>query len=782
MKGYKYQYLYHLYIHNSLYLIEFNPDKQFNAPYAAREWSIQVFSSAHRNSNSIDQFSNSINEEMTNSVYANMAHHSALTMKMIETVDLKNNQYQQQLTLKREYSAPKAGKLLSCTVEGCEYKTPSKYSLDSHMFSHSGEKPYKCEIIGCCYSTVRKHDLTSHMSLRHHENSTSTPVMQQQAHYACNFPNCLYTATREGDLIIHKRGHTGEKPYKCTIDGCTYSAVRLCDLRNHHRSWHSDQYSAPKERTKIHKCSYDECSYSTPSKRELKNHLGDHIGKQTYGCPMDGCLFRTARRDTLPEHLRRKHIVAPITPNEGRYLCPMDGCGYEYSDVDEYKTHFMSHLPPLYHCQKKDCDFACHKMKSLEIHSLMHSGETIFKCEYPKCTYVSRNEHQFKIHLFKHEFDKSSHDFTGGAMCNPQIFKCQQDGCQYTTPRRDHYVRHFYTHNTQRVKPFQCFYSTCNFSTDNKYYIKKHIENHAPTQSQCNFISCGYIASSYYDDRMHSISHQHQSPYKCPFIGCDSSFPTHDNLCDHVNNEHPPSDVVTQLKKKNTRNIKEYVCPLQECPYVTRIDQEFREHLLIHRSMPPMYPCPYPSCRDLLSYYAIGSHLKNHPDGSVLSCIMFGCEYKTTTLTDLLKHIDGHSNCVEFGCFLSSCNQICKNREELIRHLEEHIEDTETSCPTNCGFQTAIKSLMSFHLYAHKFGYPFNRLYPCPFLACLFSSATYSALKSHTMTHTNERPYNCKFCNYSARKSSHLKNHLDSKHSANRDREMINLKPKESVI
>ena len=51
-----------------------------------------------------------------------------------------------------------------------------------------------------------------------------------------------------------------------------------------------------------------------------------------------------------------------------------------------------------------------------------------------------------------------------------------------------------------------------------------------------------------------------------------------------------------------------------------------------------------------------------------------------------------------------------------------------------------------------------NGQYQCPF--CSFQSQYYSAVASHTLIHTGEKPYKCQICDYRARQRGHIVVHM----------------------
>ncbi|XP_078576749.1 uncharacterized protein LOC144862257 [Branchiostoma floridae x Branchiostoma japonicum] len=86
-------------------------------------------------------------------------------------------------------------KLFSCRF--CGYVTNRKGNRDTHLRTHSGERPYKCRF-------------------------------------------CNYAAAYRSSVVVHERRHTGERPYRCPA--CTYSALQKTSLNQHMLKHHPSHW------------------------------------------------------------------------------------------------------------------------------------------------------------------------------------------------------------------------------------------------------------------------------------------------------------------------------------------------------------------------------------------------------------------------------------------------------------------------------------------------------------------------------------------------------------
>jgi len=132
--------------------------------------------------------------------------------------------------------------------------------------------------------------------------SSKTP--QPKVLRKCSYDGCNFTTLQRTKFDIHKRTHTGEKPYKCHIDDCNYSCVRSDQLVRHSNT-HSEE--------KPFICDVSGCDYRSISKTNLSRHTLQHNGKNPYKCNIDSCIYTCKSSNSLKYHIK-KHSREQETP------------------------------------------------------------------------------------------------------------------------------------------------------------------------------------------------------------------------------------------------------------------------------------------------------------------------------------------------------------------------------------------------------------------------------------------------------------------------------------
>ncbi|XP_010003211.1 PREDICTED: zinc finger protein 493-like [Chaetura pelagica] len=197
----------------------------------------------------------------------------------------------------------------------CDYATYILSNLELHVRTHTGEKPYSCSIClkkfrtsshlkrhrvthfnmdylkcsSCDFSTNKWLSLKRHLASHACEESSSTgsPYQQMQLPvktYTCE--ECGYCTAHNGNLKLHLRIHTGEKPFKC--GQCAHAFRTSSHLKRHlltHLKFHCRRcrFSTVDKRAfqkhvKTHKKKYkcEKCNVTLPTRRLLKKHEQQH--------------------------------------------------------------------------------------------------------------------------------------------------------------------------------------------------------------------------------------------------------------------------------------------------------------------------------------------------------------------------------------------------------------------------------------------------------------------------------------------------------------------------
>ncbi|XP_033610537.1 zinc finger protein 70 isoform X16 [Cryptotermes secundus] len=177
-------------------------------------------------------------------------------------------------------------KRFSCDVCNKAFSTRGKVAV--HMRTHTGERPCHCDICGNTYpysSSLYVHRKVVHEGRQRAEKGTFSCVV------------CDKTFSTRNYLDVHRRTHTGEKPFVCTV--CSRAFSQRTSLINH-IALHTD--------SRPYDCTF--CNKAFRRRETLLVHIRTHTGEKPYVCEI--CSRGFAQLTDMKKHRLKIHNAPPL--------------------------------------------------------------------------------------------------------------------------------------------------------------------------------------------------------------------------------------------------------------------------------------------------------------------------------------------------------------------------------------------------------------------------------------------------------------------------------------
>ncbi|EAA15140.4 AGAP008901-PA, partial [Anopheles gambiae str. PEST] len=492
--------------------------------------------------------------------------------------------------------------------ETCPKSFDTKQKLEKHNRIHqpngggAAGLEFKCRM---CDKTFRtKSTLICHEKV-HGESGLGS---------SCSCVECGKVFATEEKLQVHRRLHTGEKPYQCKV--CLKCFNHQSNLIVHARIHDKVKQAL--------KCA--RCSKVLDSEERLAVHMRLHTGEKPYKCSY--CDKRFNHKSTVSTHEKAAHIAA------NSYRCGR--CHKTFNQKCQLQYHEKlqeEHTIACEHCEKVFCYKASHKEHLFKVHfprpkkkaqrkgGRGNQGRNKFKCTV--CDRRFYYERALEMHMGVHD---ASLDV------NVLYFSC--DYCPETFTEEETLQQHEARH-------------VADGTTDFRANMKRAEEGgNATTGHRCP------LCFKQFEDEP-SLREHHRS-HLCPFPDCARCDPVRrDDAFDLTRSTYDPAD-----------DTQPTVCNV--CHRVLPTFEAYQNHFHYHTSRVPFY-CYH--CREEFNdKRELYNHTRTHAPRAPESYTCEVCAKVFSTKGNFKRHLKSHEAVRAFAC------DRCSKQYDYKSALEVHLK------------------------------------------------------------------------------------------------------------
>ncbi|KAF2234369.1 hypothetical protein EV356DRAFT_466913 [Viridothelium virens] len=255
-------------------------------------------------------------------------------------------------------------KIYTCPFQGCGKAYDRPIRLNTHLRSHTDERPFTCPHAGCDKSFRREGHLDYHIKNVH----------LNQKDYVCQWEGCRKAFVTATKLRKHYESHQGQLQHRCTgYSPCKEHFRKHSTLQKHIAIVHLQQKPFP--------CTHmdetgEKCTYAYDTIGRLRAHQGRVHGGIRYWCAV--C---NGDDETMAPSLSQELVG--------------------FATYGELQSHIKHVHPPV--C--KQCDAILPSQRALRKHvELNHAGlelkdRKVFLCDAPECEKSFTRQNNLRAHV-----------------------------------------------------------------------------------------------------------------------------------------------------------------------------------------------------------------------------------------------------------------------------------------------------------------------------------------------------------------------------------------------